>query len=150
MLSYETIFSRVRGRRDDPKELSLDKSDLVELYTERLHNVAGDPRIRRLFSTISFNDEIQMLSYTLNNSVDAQSDDDFVVRLFVTGMIIEWLQPQVNSVLYTAPFIGGKEEKKILDGHNNMIKRLESMKVELQKLIRDYGTINNSYIAGES
>jgi hypothetical protein len=63
-------------------------------------------------------------------------------------MVIEWLQPRVDSVLYTAPMIGGKEEKKILDGHSNMINRLDSMKTELNKKIRDYGYMYNSYVNG--
>ena len=46
--------------------------------------------------------------------------------------------------------IGGKEEKKLLDNHNNMIKRLDSMKTELNKMIRDYGYMYNSYINSES
>ena len=29
-LPYETIFSRTRGRINDPKELSLDENDLLE------------------------------------------------------------------------------------------------------------------------
>ena len=49
-LPYETIFSRTRGRISDPKELSLDENDLLEIYTERLSNVISNPRVRRLFS----------------------------------------------------------------------------------------------------
>ena len=43
--------------------------------------------------------------------------------------------------------IGGKEEKKLLDNHSYSIKRLDSMKVELNKMIRDYGYLYNSYIS---
>ena len=32
ILPYETIFSRTRGRINDPKELSLDNDDLLEIY----------------------------------------------------------------------------------------------------------------------
>ena len=46
--------------------------------------------------------------------------------------------------------IGGKEEKKLLDNHKNMIDRLDSMKTELNKTIRDYGYMYNSYINSES
>ena len=53
LLPYETVFSRTRGRINDPKELlSLSENDLLEIYTERLHNVIGKPRVRRLFSSI--------------------------------------------------------------------------------------------------
>lgn len=149
-LPYETVFSRTRGRINDPKELSLNENDLLEIYTERLHNVIGNPRVRRLFSSLLLDDEIQQISFELNNSVDTVSDEDFVADLIILGMTIEWLQPQIDSILHTSVMIGGKEEKKLLDNHKNMIERLDSMKKELHKMIRDYGYMYNSYINTES
>ena len=151
LLPYETVFSRARGRINDPKELlSLSENDLLEIYTERLHNVIGKPRVRRLFSSIVMDDEIQQINFTLNNSVDEDCDVDFVTDLLILGMTIEWLQPQVDSILHTSVMIGGKEEKKLLDNHKNMIDRLDNMKTELNKMIRDYGYMYNSYINSES
>ena len=146
MLSYSTLFSRVLNKINDPKELSLDENDLLEIYTERLHSVVGKPRVRRLFSSISLDDEIQEMTFILNNSVDEESDKDFVLEILSLGMAIEWLQPQVDSVIHTSVMIGGKEEKKLLDNHKNMIERLDSMKKEQNKMIRDYGYMYNSYI----
>ena len=146
MLSYSTLFSRVLNKINDPKELSLDENDLLEIYTERLHSVVGKPRVRRLFSSLSLDDEIQEMTFTLNNSVDEESDKDFVLEILSLGMAIEWLQPQVDSVIHTSVLIGGKEEKKLLDNHKNMIDRLDSMKKEQNKMIRDYGYMYNSYI----
>ena len=146
MLSYSTLFSRVLNKINDPKELSLDESDLLEIYTERLHSVVGKPRVRRLFSSLSLDDEIQEMTFTLNNSVDEESDKDFVLEILSLGMAIEWLQPQVDSVIHTSVMIGGKEEKRVLDNHKNMIERLDSMKKEQNKMIRDYGYMYNSYI----
>ena len=146
MLSYSTLFSRVLNKINDPKELSLDENDLLEIYTERLHSVVGKPRVRRLFSSLSLDDEIQEMTFTLNNSVDEESDKDFVLEILSLGMAIEWLQPQVDSVIHTSVMIGGKEEKKLLDNHKNMIERLDSMNKEQNKIIRDYGYMYNSYI----
>lgn len=146
MLSYSTLFSRVLNKINDQKELSLDENDLLEIYTERLHSVVGKPRVRRLFSSLSLDDEIQEMIFTLNNSVDEESDKDFVLEILSLGMAIEWLQPQVDSVIHTSVMIGGKEEKKLLDNHKNMIERLDSMKKEQDKMIRDYGYMYNSYI----
>lgn len=149
-LSYSTLFSRVLNKINDPKELSLDENDLLEIYTERLHSVVGKPRVRRLFSSLSLDDEIQEMTFTLNNSVDEESDKDFVLEILSLGMAIEWLQPQVDSVIHTSVMIGGKEEKRVLDNHKNMIERLDSMKKEQNKMIRDYGYMYNSYINTES
>lgn len=148
-LSYSTLFSRVLNKINDPKELSLDESDLFEIYTERFHSAVGKPRVRRLFSILSLDDEIQEFKFELNNSVDEYSDEDFVLEVLSLGMTIEWLQPQVDSVLHTSVMICGKEEKKVLDNHKNMIERLDSMKKEQNKMIRDYGYMYNSYINGD-
>ena len=137
-LSYSILFSRVLNKINDPTELSLDENDLLEIYTERLHSVVGKPRVRRLFSSISLDDEIQEMTFALNNSVDEESDKDFVLEILSLGMAIEWLQPQVDSVIHTSVMIGGKEEKRVLDNHKNMIDRLDSMKKEQNKMIRDY------------
>ena len=150
MLSYSTLFSRVLNKINDPKELSLNKNDLLTIYVERLHSAVGKPRVRRLFSSFILDDEIQEISFELNNSVDEASDADFVLEVLILGMVIEWLQPQVDSVVHTSVMIGGKEEKKLLDNHKNMIERLDSMKKEQNKMIRDYGYMYNSYINGES
>ena len=130
MLSYSTLFSRVLNKINDPKELSLDENDLLEIYTERLHSVVGKPRVRRLFSSLSLDDEIQEMTFTLNNSVDEESDKDFVLEILSLGMAIEWLQPQVDSVIHTSVMIGGKEEKKLLDTYSKNIERLDKLRKE--------------------
>ena len=150
MLSYDKLFSRVLNKINDPKELSLDESDLLEIYTERLHSVIGKPRVRRLFSSITLDDEIQEMTFALNNSVDEYADEDFVLEVLTLGMVIEWLQPQVDSRIYTAEAIGGKEEKMLQNNYKPMQTRLADLETKLNKMIRDYGYMYNSYIKGGS
>ena len=111
-ISYEKVFNRYFGLIDDVKELSLEESDLIELLSERLHSAVSDPFIRRLFSTLKFDDEIQQFEFELTTSVDEDSDTEFVIELFSKGMAIKWLEPKVKSLLNTSKFFGGKEEKK--------------------------------------
>ena len=148
-LSYEKIFSAARGLYTDPKELSLSADDLTEIYTERLNRVVGDVRVENMFSTLEMDDKIQRLEFVLNYPVNDNADKRFIVRLLSLGMEIEWLQPQVDSILYAAPFIGSTQEKKILDEHSNTINRLDNLKLEFNKMIRDHGYIHNSYLEQE-
>lgn len=145
-LPYETIFSKALSRIDDPKELALDSNDFVEIYTERLHNVLGDVRIRRLFSSIVFDDEVQEVSFELDNSIDESSDVEYVCRLFVLGITIEWLSPRVDSLKYTLMMLGGKEERMLNNPYKLLQARLDNVKKELSKTIRDHGYLYNSYI----
>ena len=148
-LSYEKIFSAARGLYTDPKELSLSTDDLTEIYTERLNRVVGDVRVENMFSTLEMDDEVQRMEFVLNHPASDGVDIRFVVRLLSLGMEIEWLQPKVDSILYSAPFIGSAQEKKILDGHSNMINRLNSLKLQFNKMIRDHGYVHNSYLEQE-
>lgn len=149
MTDYESIFSRFRGRITDPVFANLSINQQNEIMCEWIHAVVGKPRIRRVFSRIKLNDELQEMDFELRNKVDEDSDNDYVVELVVLGMAIEWLNPQVESVLNTAPMVGGKEEKKIIDNHKYSIERLGEMKSELKEMIRDRGYLHNSYINGE-
>ena len=149
-LSYEKIFSAARGLYTDPKELSLSTDDLTEIYTERLNRVVGDVRVENMFSTLEMDDEVQRMEFVLNHPVSDGVDIRFVVRLLSLGLEIEWLQPHVDSILYSdPPFIGSAQEKKILDGHSNMINRLNSLKLQFNKMIRDHGYVHNSYLEQE-
>ncbi|RHS68131.1 hypothetical protein DW954_01980 [Clostridium sp. AM45-5] len=148
-LSYEKIFSVARGLCTDPKELSLSLDDLTEIYTERLNRVVGDVRVENMFSTLEMDDEVQRMEFVLNHPVSDGADTRFIVRLLSLGMAIEWLQPHVDSILYVDPFIATTQEKKILDGHPNMINRLDSLKLQFNKMIRDHGCIHNSYLEQE-
>ena len=148
-LTYEQIVSRYRGIIDDPKELSLNLDDLWEIWTERLHMVISDPRVISKFSNIQMNDTIQEINFELKNSVNEFADKEFVIKLFSLGMSIEWLRPKVDSVLYTSMYIGGKEEKMLLNNYKPMIERLKRLESKFSNLLSQYGYINNSYVRGD-
>ena len=139
MISYDDVFSRALNKIDDTKELQLNNDDLLHIYTKRLHSAVSKPFIRKLFSSIKFDDEIQEFTFTLADPVDDDSDKDFVLELFAMGIAIEWLEPKVKSLKNTAKFFGGKEEKKLKDDYSLNKEMLKEMKIEQQKLIRDYG-----------
>ena len=150
MLSYEKIFSRVRNKIDDLKELSLDDEDLNEIYVERLHSVLGNVRIRRLFSKLTKNDELEQIDWSLKNAVDGNDDEEeeFVIELLALGMVIEWLKPKVETIVNIGKAIGGKEEKVINDSHKVTIQRLNTLESQLSKMIRDHGAYYNDYLQG--
>ena len=144
-ISYEKVFNRYFGLIDDVKELSLEESALYEILTGRLHSVISSPFIRRLFSTLILDDEIQQLEFELTTSVD-----EFIIELFSKGMAIKWLEPKVKSLENTVRFFGGKEEKKLKDDYSLNKALLKEMKIEQQKLIRDYGFAFKPYSSTES
>lgn len=146
MLSYEVIFSRFRGLVHDPRELSLDINDLNEIYIERLHQTFANPRLRKKLNKLVLHDDVMLVEYELRNSIDEFSDNEYIANLVSMGMVIMWLRPQIDSIKNTAAFIGGKEEKRLLDNHSDMMDRLHTLEVQFDSALRDRGYLFNSYI----
>ena len=72
------------------------------------------------------------------------------IEILAILMVTAWLDPQVNSVLLTNQFYGGKEENFF-----SQSKHLDSLSavrdkslLEAKKLMRDYNTANSTYLHG--
>ena len=149
-MTYEEIYSQFYSKETDPtffKKYS--KDEAYELMKNWLHSIVGIPYVRKCFSIITLDDEILELTFELENSVDEDSDNYFVKDIFAQGMVICWMQQQIDKAVSLATVIGGKEEKTILNNYKNNIVRLNDLKIQFRKSIRDYGYINNDYIGEE-
>lgn len=146
-MTYEEIYSQFYSKETDPtffKKYS--KDEAYELMRTWLHSIIATPYVRKCFSTITLDDELLELTFELKNSIDEDSDNYFVKDILAQGMVICWMQQQIDKAVSLATVIGGKEEKTILNNYKNNIARLEELKVYLRKVIRDYGYFNNDYI----
>ena len=149
-MTYEEIYSQFYSKKTDPtffKKYS--KDEAYELMCSWLHSVAGEPYIRRCFSSLLLDDELNELTFELVNSVDKNNKDadkDFVKEIFAQGMVICWMRPQIDRNLNLAVMVGGKEEKSMLNNYKNNNARLNTLEKNLKKFIRDHGYFNNDYI----
>lgn len=149
-MTYEEIYSQFYTKIADPtffKKYS--KDEAYELMRNWLHSIVGIPYFRKCFSSIVLDDEILELTFKLVNSVDEDSDNYFVKDIFAHGMVICWMQQEVDKIVNLATVVGGKDEKTILNNYKNNMARLEQLKVQFRKVIRDYGYFNNDYIGEE-
>lgn len=146
-MTYEEIYSQFYSKIDDPtffKKYS--KDEAYDLMRSWLHSLVGIPYFKKCFSSIVLNDEILELTFQLVNSVDEDSDNYFVKDIFSQGMVICWMQQKIDKAVSLATVVGTKEEKTILNNYKNNMIRLKNLEVQLRKIIRDYGYINNEYI----
>lgn len=143
-MKYEEIYSRSYMKRYDPSFFD-NKEFAYETMKEWLHEIVAFPWVRKIFSSITLDDVLEELNFELVNSVDEQSDNDFVIKLFTDGFVICWMRPRVETAINLATVIGGKDEKKLLSNYQANIDRLNSLELKLKKYIRDYGYINGSY-----
>ena len=149
-MTYEEIYSQFYLKQTDKEFFNkYTKEEAYEMMRGWLRSTIAIPYVRKCFSTIAFDDELAELSFTLVESVDQYSDEEFVKDIFAQGLVICWMQQKIDKAVSLATVIGGKEEKKLLDNYKDNIARLKELKIELRKYIRDYGYQYNNYI-GES
>lgn len=151
-VSYDDIYSNFLSR--------VQAYDLVEEFTEEyalemmgewLKSVKSNPRVRKLFSSITLgldDNGSKIIQYELKTPIDEVTDCDFVRELFALGISYKWVEPKYKSVLNTSQFFGGKEVKFFSQSnHMTELKNMyDNSKNELYKLIRDRGYYNNSYL----
>lgn len=147
-LSYEEIFANFLGNITDYQFASFNKEDAYIQMTEWLHKVLAKTYIRRLFSTLTLDDDVLQITYTLIKAVDEDADKDFIIDVVAKGMIVEWLRPQVASTLNISQMFAGKEQKFYSQSAHlkEIFDLYENTRLEMRKEIRDRGFIYNDYL----
>ena len=150
-LSYDEIFSDFLGSVTDYDLASISLDDMYGLMTEYLHKTLSQSYVRRLFSSVAFDDSIQIFTFEMANSVDDAADLDFTKYILSKGMVIEWLRPQVRSKANVAQLLAGKEQKFYSQAQHlkELRELLADTERELRNTIRDRGYIYNPYLEGK-
>ena len=150
-LSYDEIYSRVLDKITDYDFLEYSDSEIYESLNRKMKSVISKPYLRRLFSSIVLDDEIQQLTYELNYTVDTDADKDFICEAIALGIVAAWLEPKVKTTnLIHQQFTSSKESKwyNQKDHLAELKDLLKTCKLEQQAIIRDRGWINNTYLDG--
>ena len=120
----------------------MSKDDAYEYMKDAFKNVFSKPKIRRLFSSISFDEDILQLDCLLRNSIDEEYNKSFVENLFANGMIVSWLEPRYQTETEILQFFGGKEQSAYNQANHmaQLKEMLDNAKKILDKdYIRDHG-----------
>ena len=150
-LNYDDIYSRVLDKITDYDFLRISDSEIYEELNRKLRIALSKPYLRRLFSSISYDDEIQLFTYELNYKKDEEVDKDFIAEAIALGVVVAWLEPKVKTTnLIHQQFTSSKESKwyNQKDHLSTLKDLLKSCRYEQQSLIRDRGWINNTYLDG--
>lgn len=138
---FDEIYSRFYLRVKDYEISGLKESLVKEMLNGYLRSTLSKPMVRRLFSTVSMDEDIEEIDYELRNSLDEDSDKNFVEEVLATGMVVGWLDPRYHSTLLTSQFFSNSEQK--FYAQSTQMNELKSMyqkaQTDLRKLIRDYG-----------
>lgn len=150
-IKFNDIYSRFYLKAEAYDLLNIKEDNITEFLTGWLHSAASKPNIRRLFSSLKLDDEIQVMTYEMSYKIDDDYDTDFVMDILGIGMVLEWIQPKIYSLTNIIQMFGSNEQK--FYSQSGHLKTLQDVKKALKKeqgaLIRDRGYIWNSYLDGE-
>lgn len=150
-LNYDDIYSSLFTKIEAYDFIDLSEEELDEFLCNWLRSAATNPYVRKLFSTVVFDDEISELNYEMKYVVDEESDRDFVIEVLSLGMAINWLKPKIHSITNITQFFGSKDEKWYSQASHLSELRglLDDFKKQQRRMIADRGYIWNSYLDGE-
>lgn len=131
MTPYRQIYELFAQKISDIKLLSLSDEDIASMMYGWMRSAC----VKFLNSENDLTDRddtLQQFNYDL-----PELDQEIIANF----MVVEWLEPQLNSTLLTSQFYGSKEEKFYAQA--NQLEKLMSLseknQIKTKKLIRDYG-----------
>ena len=132
-IKYEAIYKRALTRINDLELATYTQDDFYEYLKEWLHTTSSAPLLRKKFSKYSLDDELMILTFELNNSVDEEYDKNFVTSILAKGVIINYFPSKLEHSANLAVMIGGKEEKKLLGNYNQNMERLKTLERDFER-----------------
>ena len=138
--TYDAIYNIAASKITDPEIALLSSDDLEEIFHDYL--ISAISQFRKCKSDLSDrDDEIRQFNADL---LDVEKE---ILAILV---VRQWLQPQLYSALLTKQVFSDKEQKYYSQAqHISELRALdETLKLEAQKLSRDYSYGNGSYWEG--
>ena len=149
-IMYEKVFSNFLGEVSDIKFASLEEYEMMEILQEHLHRALAESYLRRCFSSLTLDDDDQMLRYSLKHEVDADTDEEFVINAAAKMMVYKWWANKVNNITLAAQALVGAEQKFYSQANHltEMRAARDSALAEAQGFIRDRNAMFNSHLDG--
>ena len=138
--TYDSIYNIAANKITDPEIALLSSDDLEEMFHDYL--ISAISQFRKCKSDLSDrDDEVRQFNADL---LDVEKE---ILAILV---VRQWLQPQLYSALLTKQVFSDKEQKYYSQAqHISELRALdETLKLEAQKLSRDYSYGNGSYWEG--
>ena len=134
---YEVVYNRFLQKISDYKLLSLPEEDVEAILYSYL--VSAIAKTKQCQNDLGDRDE--------ENKCFNSTLLDIEIEILALQMVCEWVEPQLNNVLYTKQFIGSKEENFFAQA--NQLEKLQNLRdsaaMKARKLRRDYSYRYTTY-----
>ena len=151
-LNYDMVYSRFFTKVEAFDFIYEEISDemMAEFMHSWLRSAVAYPYIRRLFSSVSFDDEERVINYTLKYHIDDFSDKEFLTEVLAYAIVYSWLEPKVRSITNVYQNFTSSEQKYYSQAaHLEELRALLSdSELRIRALIRDRGYMYNAYLDG--
>lgn len=147
--AYNDIYSRFLIKIRDYEFAGLPEPNATEQMLEWLRSALSQPYIIRIFESISADDEIAEIEYTLTSSVNEYTDKNFVEELLGYQMVCEWLQPKLKTTTLLNQMVTNSKEQKFYAQQTHIAQLRELLadaENKVRSMLRDKGYIWNSYL----
>lgn len=148
-LNYSDIFSGFYRKAEAYDLIDVPSLQGEELMKGWLHSAVNTSFIRRLFASLTIDDDTEEMVFELSSPTTDDADIGFVSELLSTALVIQWLEPKINSTLNVLQVFGSNEEKYY--SQSNHLAQLQdlskSLKNEVRQAIADRTITTNSYLA---
>lgn len=137
MTPFSEIYERAASKIEDPELALLSEEDLEDMFHGWLNNAIA--QFRKCKNDLSNRDEENK-----QFNVDLLDVEKEILAILIAR---QWLTPQINSVLLTKQVFSDKDAKYYSQAaHITELMALDDkLKVEAQKLSRDYTYDSGSY-----
>ncbi len=136
-MELEAVYNRFFSKVKDKKLIHISSVGYSELMRDYLENGLAIPYVEKIFSSVSLDSDNEEINFELVNPVNAESDERFVIDVLSRAMVLAWMDHNIDTDLSLAIAIGGKEEKMLKNDLKYNMERRETIKKDLQKVIRD-------------
>lgn len=143
--SYSEIYSQYLSLVTDYKYLQISEEDANAVMAEAIRMTLAKPSVRKLFSSVSFDEDEGVVTFEMNSAFDGWHDDSynsmFVTRVLAYGVLVVWLSRRVYTTEIIDQRIGNDKQKFYSQSAHleQMQSLLSSTRIGLDKEIRDYG-----------
>ena len=140
-IELNEIYSRFYLRVKDYDMVGMDEKIVNEMLGGYLRSTLSKPMVRRLFSQVTMDEDVEEVEFELREPWDEDSDIDFVAEVLSLGMLVAWVDPRYHSTLLTNQMLSNSEQKWYNQkDHMNELKNMYiKAQTDLRKFIRDRG-----------
>ena len=139
--TFEDIFSRFYQREQDYNLAGLEEDVAKEILNGYIKSVISKPYVRKLFSSIVVDSDVEEIEYTMRESWGDDVDQDFVEEMVALGCVVEWIRPRYHSVQNTSQMFTNKEQTYYSQANHmtELREMFNKSQNDLRKYIRDRG-----------